>query len=351
MDSVFSHIIQKRFSNSSEDVATDALEFLLSSSASARQSMLSLLRSVCSDIGDLTFITQQSEDHVRPDMWGIGAEGPEVFIENKFWAGLTDNQPRSYLSKLAASNGKLLLFVAPEARQHSLWMELLTRLAPDIEHEPVQQSAHQIVECCKTSSGPVMALTTWRRLLNYLNNGLSDDVSASANIAQIQALCEAADNEAFLPLSASQLSDLRIPELIKQLVSVVNLAAELGHKEGLLSFNGLRPQADWDRTGRYILFHGRDSVGAWIGIHFEFLKSNGETPIWLYFENTHFGRGMEVQQILEPWENMNQVPAVRTKNGFGIALLVLSRKEQSEVAKDLVEKVRSVSILSQQLCK
>jgi len=53
MQTVFSHIIQKRFSQMNEDVATDALAFILHSSESARTGMMKLLRGIVADIPDL----------------------------------------------------------------------------------------------------------------------------------------------------------------------------------------------------------------------------------------------------------------------------------------------------------
>ena len=49
----------------------------------------------------------------RPDLVGLDRTmGKEcVLIEAKFWAGLTDRQPKAYLDRL--DPGKALLFVAP----------------------------------------------------------------------------------------------------------------------------------------------------------------------------------------------------------------------------------------------
>ena len=101
MQTVFSHIVQKRFSQVNEDVATDALAFVLHSSESARNGMMKLLRGVAPNMPGLRFRTQQTEGSIRPDMWGYDEGEPRVFVENKFWAGLTDNQPVSYLRQLS----------------------------------------------------------------------------------------------------------------------------------------------------------------------------------------------------------------------------------------------------------
>ena len=48
-----------------------------------------------------------------------------VFIEGKFWANLTENQPNGYLNELDAKGR--LLFLAPEKRIESLKIELKNR--------------------------------------------------------------------------------------------------------------------------------------------------------------------------------------------------------------------------------
>ncbi len=66
---------------------------------------------------------------MRPDMWGMDGSEPRVFIENKFWAGFTDNQPVEYLKLLAKySQPSVLLVVVPEARQETIWRELKQRM-------------------------------------------------------------------------------------------------------------------------------------------------------------------------------------------------------------------------------
>jgi len=106
MQTVFSYIIRKQFSSEYENVATEALAYILNSSESARKGMMKVLRNIAPDMPDLQFRTQQTEgslqteDNIRPDMTGYHESETRVFFENKFWAGLTENQPISYLDKL-----------------------------------------------------------------------------------------------------------------------------------------------------------------------------------------------------------------------------------------------------------
>jgi len=86
MSTVFSHIVQKRFSQENENIATDALAFIVQSSEAARSGLMRLLRGIASDLPSLQFRTQQSDDGSRPDMWGYDVTTPRVFIESNFGA-------------------------------------------------------------------------------------------------------------------------------------------------------------------------------------------------------------------------------------------------------------------------
>ena len=68
MSSVFSHIVRTRLSSSTEDVATEALCYILQSSEAAQQGFLDLLRLVLPDLPPLRYQTQQTEDDIRPDL-------------------------------------------------------------------------------------------------------------------------------------------------------------------------------------------------------------------------------------------------------------------------------------------
>ena len=75
---------------------------------------MKLLRGIEADLPDLHFRTQQTEGSIRPDMWGFDGLDPRVFVKNKFWAGLTDNQPVSYIEQLSAfTQPTVLLVVVP----------------------------------------------------------------------------------------------------------------------------------------------------------------------------------------------------------------------------------------------
>jgi len=175
MDTVFSHIIQKRFSQVNEDVATDALAYVLESSDAARRGMTKLLRGIIPDLPPLHFVTQQTEGTIRPDMWGLADSEPRVFVENKFWAGLTDNQPTSYLKRLAGhTQPTILLVIAPAAREHTLWRELTRRLFNAGISFSERDAPAGIARSVCTDLGPILGLTSWTSVISALEHEAID---------------------------------------------------------------------------------------------------------------------------------------------------------------------------------
>jgi hypothetical protein len=148
------------------------------------------------DLPSLRFRTQQTEDNARPDMWGFDGIVPRAFVENKFWAGLTENQPVHYLKLLAGNiQPSLLLVVVPAARQETVWRELLRRLENDKSGGTTKGKVRSIA----TGIGPILALTSWGELLSAIDAELADDPQARNDVIQLRALCDAADNQAFCP--------------------------------------------------------------------------------------------------------------------------------------------------------
>ena len=258
MPRVLSHIIQKRFSQVNEDVATDALAYVIESSQAASNGMRKLLSGLISDLPLLQFRTQEAEGTIRPDMWGYEGSAPRVFIENKFWAGLTDNQPVNYLKQLATySKPAILLVVAPSARQHSLWRELQRRVSEAGFELDDQIDAAGIQYAVRTDLGPFLAITSWDDLLSILEHETSDDPEARADLIQLRSLCEAADIDAFSPISREELTDQRTPAFMLELSSIWQGVTDLGVSRGILETKGTAPQASSERVGRYTYFAGQ----------------------------------------------------------------------------------------------
>ncbi len=346
MQTVFSYIIQKRFSLVNENVATDALTYILESSDATQRGMNKLLRGIIPDLPLLNFKSQQSESGIRPDMWGYADTEPRVFIENKFWAGLTDNQPVSYMQQLLNfTQPTLLLVIAPAAREQTLWRELMKRLYDAGTSGSEGETAAGIYSCFLTTPGPIIAITSWSSVLSVLEHEAVDDPNARGDLIQLRALCVSADNEAFTPISKMELSDQQLPAFILQINSMVQEMVDISVTKNVLSVAGLRPQASWDRIGRYVWLSGVKGVGAWIGIHFVLWKSHGITPLWLIFSEGDYGRAQEVRPLIEPWAAKMGVLTASTDQGFALALEIQTGEEKTSVIRSLTDTIKEISEL------
>jgi len=344
MQTVFSHIIQKRFSQVNEDVATDALAFILNSSEYALTGMMKLLRGIVADIPDLHFRTQQTEGSIRPDMWGISEIGPRVFVENKFWAGLTENQPIAYLKQLAQyTQPTVLLVVVPEAREQTMWREHIRRLEDVGISVTVRDITAGIVRSVKTEIGPILAITSWTKLLSALELEIADNHSAKSDLCQLRALCEAADSEAFIPISATELTDQRTPAFILQMNSIVQASVGLAVTEGVLNIKRLMPQASWERIGQYARLSNEQGVGIWLGINFRLWKKYGETPFWLVFSSTEFGRAHEVRALVEPWAAKQGLFTALQNDEFVVAVDIVFGEDKDQVVRNIVDRFKEIA--------
>jgi hypothetical protein len=345
MQTVFSHIVQKRFSHVNEDVATDALAFVLHASEAARNGMIKLLRGIVSDMPDLCFRTQQTKGSIRPDMWGFDDVAVRAFVENKFWAGLTDNQPVSYLQQLAAqTQPTILLVVVPEARQETVWRELRRRLGDaDIQATGEESTSGGTVRSMATGIGPILALTSWTRLLSTLELEVADDPAARSDLLQLRALCEAADRDAFVPISSAEVTDQRVPAFILQLSVIVQDAVELAVSEGVLYTAGLRPSSSWDRIGRYLRLSSEEGIGAWIGVDFRLWKEHGRSPLWLVFLQGDFGRALEVRSVLEAWAAREGGFTAFENGELAVALDIPLGEDKDRVLRGMVDTWRAIA--------
>lgn len=345
MQTVFSHIVQKRLSQENENVATEALAFILRSHEAAHHGMMKLLRGVDPHMPRLWFRTQQVDGNNRPDMQGCDDEGrTHVFVENKFWAGLTDNQPVSYLRILAeCTQPTILLVVGPEDRKETLWRELNQRLAAN-KISTTKDTAVGIFRVTTISTGPILALTSWKALLDALEPEVADDKPARSDLLQLQALCTAADNDAFLPISSEEASDQHTPALILQLSSIVQATVDLAVTKGILNLKGTMPQASVERIGRYAYFGNERQSGLWLGIHFGLWKKYGVTPLWAFFAATDWGRANEVCALLEPWAAQQRVFTTSHDDGsFVVALDIAFGEDKDQVVASIVSRLQEMA--------
>ncbi len=357
MSTVFSYIVQKRLSQEYENVATEALAFIVNSSEGARTGLMKMLHGIAPELPlslrfdtQHSFDSQQTEGRARPDMWGFDGAVPRVFIENKFWAGLTPNQPVEYLREIAGCpNPAVLLMVVPEARLETVWRECDRLLhAASVPPSPRNPSAgvHRSATICfipALAINPILAITSWAKLLSAIDAELTDEPRSRNDLSQLRSLCDAADAE-YAPFSLTELTDQRIPTFVRQLTEVMQRAVDVGVTAGILSIRGLMPQSNWERQGRYIRFPNGRIVDAWIGTDFSLWQKPGPTPIWLTFSAID-GTALVVRPVLEPWAEGKRIKCwVKADGSFSVCIGVVAGEERDHVVGSIVDQLRAVAV-------
>jgi len=338
--SVLSHLTL-RFSTHPENLATEALAYILDRSPSARHAMSSLTSSLSARTISLErFETQTSnDDQSRPDLIGFDTDGiKEAVIEVKFWAGLTEAQPVAYLASMQHSG--ILLFVAPAARLQSLWGELTRRVDENnLLRAPL--TAGGTLAC--SVGGHVMAAISWRDLLSALHAAVdvAGEVQASTDIGQLMALCDHMDTDAFLPLSSEEITAMTG----RRIVQFGTLASDLTDylvTMGLADVRGLRATGALGSYGRYLYLKGH---GAFLHFNASKWAEWGQSPIWLMLTGPNFSHSPSVAKSLRAAgiefreDGKSCYIPIRLKTGVERECLVASAREQLLAVADTLDEV------------
>jgi hypothetical protein len=193
---------------------------------------------------DLSFRAQvYGDDSGMPDLVGFDAEArPVVIIEAKFWAGLTEHQPVSYIDRLTEHADAVLVFLAPAKRFPILWAELRQRC--QTAAKPAAPSRQVASEFQSVDVGGLrrLALVSWRSLLSYLKRALEAErqFDSVADLAQLEGLCARMDDEAFLPLRSEELTG-NIGLRVYQFCQLVSTVAKACVTQGFADTGNLRP--------------------------------------------------------------------------------------------------------------
>ena len=265
--------IAQRHSIGLEDVATDALFFILSHSAPARQALSDLLGYEGDPLPIAKAQPWAADAHgAVPDLACLNDDDNLVaLIESKFWAPLTRNQPVTYWQGLPVDRPSVLLFLAPEPRvdQGGLWDELVERLRNAChELEPAKRKGSLITAPAKAGQRRLM-LTTWHLLLDRMAQSAKDDDDAQAcfEIAELQGLAAsviAGDN----------------PQRDENLKRLIADAVKHVERSGWANTDGLTVGVGFNFHVRYLRLAG---ANAWLGIDYEAVKQMPDKPLWLSF--------------------------------------------------------------------
>ena len=284
---LLAHVVLK-LATHPENVAVEALGHILSSSPPTRIALENLLRAGGADIGPIVRVETQvsGEEGERPDLAGFDESGAKrLLIEAKFWAGLTESQPVTYLRHLPDDNPSALLFVAPAARNETLWPELRRRveeargiaLGPDSKEAGLLSAA--------AVDGRRLMLTSWKALLGSMaaQASAAGDARADIDIRQLVGLTQQMDEDAFLPLRPDEFGP-EFPRRMRGLWQVIGDASQRAHDAGWAKVAGL----SWMGWMAHAKGYGRamtlGGAGVWFGVDLNRWARHRATPLWLYFQ-------------------------------------------------------------------
>ena len=268
-------LIARGYAAGREDAATEALCFIVSRSVSARAALSEFLGDNGARLPIDSFSTQFLVPGAYPDMVCFDNDGNRVaFIESKFWAALTSNQPVTYWQALPDDRPAVLLFLAPASRiaridKDSLWGELVDRLRRD-GHElgPVDERESLVTATSKDGQRRLI-LTSWDVLLDRLAERTKKDGDRQAcfEVAQLRGLVR----------DAIKNDDPVVDANLKQLIAD---AVTHGEESGWANTDGLTVGGlvgvHWVRYFRLA------GASAGLRIDYKAVKQMGK-PLWLWF--------------------------------------------------------------------
>ena len=294
--------ISPMFSGKTEDVAVEALGHILAGSMPARDSLSDVLQCGGAEVGRIAEVQTQFtlDDGACPDLAAFNEDGSmRILIEAKFWAGLTENQPVTYVRHLLSEpKSSALLFVAPHARRESLWAELRWRIKESDLDIPFNSEDNSVgLLSAKVGEKCWLMLTSWVNLLDRLATEVSGtgDPQTAADIAQLWGLAAQEDATAFMPLRSEEVGP-DIPRRLMGLKTLVDHATDRLCGHGLASIKGLSAVAQQTGYNRYISLAG---AGAAFGIDYTMWATLRDTPLWLKFYGWKNYKPLE-----EVWANL-----------------------------------------------
>lgn len=343
--SLFGHLALQ-FTASPENLATEALNYILSRSRVARRALIQFMAETSGlDLGDdLAFQTQAvDDDDAIPDLVGFDRQGQQpLVIEAKFWAGLTERQPVAYIRRLPSDGPGIVVFLAPTQRLDLLWTELLRRCQNEGWTEANRSGSGADPRSLRLGPHHALTLVSWRRLLGVLVRELdaADEMDLVSDARQLLGLCERMDSEAFLPLRAEELTG-ELPRRLLQLAGLVDVIVKQMVAHGVGTLDGRRSTGG---AGWYGCAVNVDPYIFFVSLNAERWADLVSTPFWLGIFDKQWRRpAPQVGNALRPLEGALPPRLFTLKDQYLIPLFPPTGVEQDEVVRQLVEQICKVA--------
>ena len=267
---------------SAEDVATMSLQYLLSYYDELQHSFNTLIEKRLGIPVDknITYECQSVGDELeRPDMSGTDSNGKEVILcEVKFYAGLTSNQPLTYLRRLKDENGAGIVFICPKDRVESLWDTLMNKCKGE--------SVELLERACADVSGVRLTILSWEEIIEDLTRTANAfEKSSLADIEQLSGYCEQIINESFVPFKAEELGAYEAKKY-ERLMYILDRVVDsiLADKDYEADIKKLKATAFRDGYTRYFRLNGF-CVTLQLNLLYWSDDRYMDTPFWISFND------------------------------------------------------------------
>jgi len=326
VSSLFGHLAP-RFASNPEDVATEALCYILRRSPAARQEFIHHLKDV-SDVefsSDLQFSThKRTDDGGVPDLWGQ-ARDQRVLVESKFWAGLTRRQSAGYQEGLSGVKQGACIFLVPEER-----VDNVERKINSFGDSDKQEDA-------------VVSVTNWTAVLDTLessiqNSGEEDRHQILGDLQQLRGLCERLKAEGFHPIRAEELG----PDVARRQLDLRKLVEEM--RETLMTerFDPWTVTSNMRRRTSVYRFKGQlYGTTFFLGILFNLWRDLEDSPLWVKFREQDLSRRKKIREVLHGTATVLDHP--RKERDLLIPLELKIGASRDEVLDHLKKQVQTIS--------
>ena len=263
-----------------EDMATEALAFILNKDEACLRALNDLLRDEGFDEPIKRIRTQVTDkDDSRPDMTGYDRlNGKRLLVEVKFWAALGQKQASGYFDQLDEDSLGVLLFIVPESRCETLRYEigrLMDKARKKLDHiEPFEGGWRTRI----VGSDNRLMLVSWNLLLRRMADAVPDDPSTASDIQQLRGLTRQQGDEAFQPIHTKELGP-SLARRICQLNELIDDVIVRGRDE--LEITTKHKQRRRAGPGQYFTFEHISQGEFLLCVDYYRWAADRDTPLWL----------------------------------------------------------------------
>lgn len=334
-----------RFATHPENLATEALAYILRRSRAARQRLAGIVRSMGAEIAVddiLTYDTQfNTGQYGIPDLVAYREDrSVALIVEVKFGAPFTKNQPWQYLKSLPLS-ASAFLFLVPNVRVRGVWARCQgydNDLALGFQQV---EAAHPLARRAFAGRHSV-GVISWQDLMSELDESLraDQDPQPLADLQQLWGLVRNMEEQVLVPFTEDDLKPEHGRTYFQFVRLVDKLADQLAAKFGQAGTKG--------RLGSYGRTFQRYGIDWYFVVSPRLWARSAEwpvaTPLWLALSEPGSKSSEKIRRALAGLENLDP-PGLYdySPREVVIPLLIPPEKDEEGVLDHLVKQIDDVT--------